>query len=137
MGGFENGFGRLKMQIGHGLYIGEDASGNHQGQHVHRNQEDCTCRKGDEQGIGYLKPTNLLMSSNKLTFESKFVTLQTFVMIAIVVLCFFLVNVNAIVDIEMTVKNVTTAPNLRLTMPMKVIENLSSPPKTKPQLRFG
>ena len=39
----------LEVKVGHGLHVGQDAGGDHQGQHVHGNQEDCTHGKCDEQ----------------------------------------------------------------------------------------
>ena len=43
--------GGLDVQVGDGLGVRQDTGGDHQGQHVDCNQEDCTDCKRDQQTL--------------------------------------------------------------------------------------
>ena len=51
VGRFMHSVGSLEMEVGHGLGVGEDAGGDHEGQHVHRDQEHRAHRKGEKQPL--------------------------------------------------------------------------------------
>ena len=41
----------LQVQVGHGLGVGQDTGGDHQRQHVHRDQQHRAHGKGEEQAL--------------------------------------------------------------------------------------
>ena len=48
---FEDGFLSLEMEVGHGLHVRQDASGDHESQHVDGDQQDCANRKRDQESF--------------------------------------------------------------------------------------
>ena len=39
------------MEVGHGLHVRQDASGDHESQHVDGDQQDCANRKRDQESF--------------------------------------------------------------------------------------
>lgn len=55
MRGLENGLLGLIVQVRHSLHVGEDAGGDHQGQHVDGDQEDSADHENDQKRLGDLE----------------------------------------------------------------------------------
>ena len=45
----------LQVEVRHGLGVGQDAGGDHEGQHVHRNQQHCAHREREQQALETVK----------------------------------------------------------------------------------
>ena len=45
----------LDVEVGHGLGVGQDAGGDHEGQHVHRDQQHRAHREREQQTLARLE----------------------------------------------------------------------------------
>jgi len=54
----KDGLLSLKMEVGNGLHVWQDASGDHEGQHVYGDEQDRAHREGDQKTLRNLKRLN-------------------------------------------------------------------------------
>lgn len=50
----------LEVEVGHGLGVGQDAGGDHEGQHVHRDQQHRAHGEREQQALGGFIVTDVL-----------------------------------------------------------------------------
>ena len=67
MGRLVHGVRGLHVEVGHGLGVGQDAGGDHEGQHVHCDQQDCAHREREEQALETVQCNIILRSNSSLT----------------------------------------------------------------------